>query len=298
MAKRLRVQRPATSWPPWPNSKNAILATAAPDILAQAFVEITSGWATAWGTRLNAAMGDIWDVEHASAIRVGPRKLSKQARSAATRAEKAAARYVASDATAVAKRARTIAVRKAKEAEAIVKKMAKVVPKARAIPKRIDGLTVEQWTAASGSRARKMAEQTMRRSAVGNRSIEATARATRMVAGRHMRRAVTAISRMAATHATAHAHADVWKKSGARVVTWVSLLDGRTSPICRALSGRQWKPGAEDMRVPPAHPGCRSMLMPIYGGGAPPVDYEKWLRQQPLERQNDILGPSRGRLCP
>ena len=37
---------------------------------------------------------------------------------------------------------------------------------------------------------------------------------------------------------------------------WVSTLDGRTSPFCRATDGKIFKPGEGPQ--PPAHPGCRS----------------------------------------
>jgi SPP1 gp7 family putative phage head morphogenesis protein len=43
---------------------------------------------------------------------------------------------------------------------------------------------------------------------------------------------------------------------------WVSTLDGRTSPQCRALDGKEWRAGEHHPR-PPQHPNCRSILVPI-----------------------------------
>lgn len=43
---------------------------------------------------------------------------------------------------------------------------------------------------------------------------------------------------------------------------WVSTLDGRTSPQCRALDGKEWRASEHHPR-PPQHPNCRSILVPI-----------------------------------
>jgi len=42
---------------------------------------------------------------------------------------------------------------------------------------------------------------------------------------------------------------------------WVATLDSRTSDICRGLDGKKFKIGKG--RLPPAHPNCRSTIIPV-----------------------------------
>jgi len=65
-------------------------------------------------------------------------------------------------------------------------------------------------------------------------------------------------------------------------VRWVSILDSRTSTICRGLSGQTWKI-TEDHPRPPAHPSCRSTLTYLLSGQPLPDDpsYNDWLKRQP-----------------
>jgi hypothetical protein len=100
---------------------------------------------------------------------------------------------------------------------------------------------------------------------------------------------------------------------------WVSILDSKTSQICRSLSGRLFRFGQGP--VPPAHPNCRSNIVaellgrwlkrdakgrfakddrtqPAEGGAPVPVrtTYYEWLKTQPAEFQDDVLGVTRGAL--
>jgi len=58
-------------------------------------------------------------------------------------------------------------------------------------------------------------------------------------------------------------NSDVVKK-----IKYSATLDGRTSPICRALDGRTWLNPEEagEVRTPPSHYNCRSTLVPIVEG--------------------------------
>jgi len=75
-----------------------------------------------------------------------------------------------------------------------------------------------------------------------------------------------------------------------------SVIDSRTSDICRPLDGTVWKRGDPKMPTPPLHPSCRSALVPIVDlPGLPPdpsprTSYDAWLREQPPNVQNAILG--------
>jgi len=119
-------------------------------------------------------------------------------------------------------------------------------------------------------------------------------------------------------------------------VQWQSVLDARTSEICIALSGQSWDmegnplPGTEQPfpGPPPAHPNCRSTLIPIVKSigdllGDPSVDeevnaevnkipkatqasmdgqvagtlsYEDWLRTKPVGFQQEVLGAGKYKL--
>lgn len=99
-------------------------------------------------------------------------------------------------------------------------------------------------------------------------------------------------------------------------VRWVSTLDSRTTPICRALDGKVFP--VDFGPRPPAHWGCRSTVVPVVKSWkelginlkeAPPgtrasmdgqvpsdINYGEWLKGQGDSVQNQILGPSRAKL--
>lgn len=45
-------------------------------------------------------------------------------------------------------------------------------------------------------------------------------------------------------------------------VEWLSTLDGRTCPVCAGLDRKRWKPDKMHP-VPPSHPSCRCVLIPV-----------------------------------
>lgn len=100
---------------------------------------------------------------------------------------------------------------------------------------------------------------------------------------------------------------------------WISTLDTRTSPICRGRDGRVFKVGSGIL--PPAHFRCRSSTIPVVkayeslpfprrrldklapgrrasfnGTAAAVTNYDNWLRQQPNEVQNELLGEARAEI--
>jgi hypothetical protein len=112
-----------------------------------------------------------------------------------------------------------------------------------------------------------------------------------------------------------------------KAVQWVSTLDTRTSEICRLRDGLQY---TTDTHKPIGHkvpwlggPGrahwqCRSSSVPVLKSwrelgidmdeltpstrasmdGQVPAEqtYTEWLRKQSAARQDEVLGPSRGKL--
>lgn len=112
-------------------------------------------------------------------------------------------------------------------------------------------------------------------------------------------------------------------------IQWLSTLDLRTSPICRALDGLAWTleyvPIGHSMPYPgsTAHPNCRSTQIPLLrsfeelagknkklaakldasmssgtrasmdGQVASDIRYDDWLKSQDADRAREILGPTR-----
>jgi len=102
---------------------------------------------------------------------------------------------------------------------------------------------------------------------------------------------VNAISRTVTTGVSNAAQDSVIKKNeGFDRVLWVSILDSRTSAICRGLSGQTWKID-EPYPTPPAHSNCRSTLTYLLTDDPMPEDpsYNDWIRKQPEEFQRDVL---------
>ena len=114
-----------------------------------------------------------------------------------------------------------------------------------------------------------------------------------------------------------------------KALRWVSTLDNRTSPMCRVRDGLQYTATSPHKPVGGHHvpwgdgPGrlhlnCRSVSVPVLKSwrelgidadelpastrasmdGAVPADltYSQWLARQSPERQDEILGPERGKL--
>lgn len=122
-----------------------------------------------------------------------------------------------------------------------------------------------------------------------------------------------AIVRTAVQHVASVARFETWKKNS-NVVTgyrWVSTLDGRTSTMCRSLDGQVFKLGKGP--APPIHINCRSTTVaeldsrfsflkkgrqraskdgPVDGGET----YYTWLKGQSAGFQDEVLGPTRGKL--
>jgi len=94
---------------------------------------------------------------------------------------------------------------------------------------------------------------------------------------------------------------------------WVSTLDARTTPQCQSLDSREFEIGKGPL--PPLHPNCRSSTVPVINNkyirdtlrqGATRVSadgpvpahmsYYEWLKTQPVDFQNEAIGPVRAQL--
>lgn len=112
-----------------------------------------------------------------------------------------------------------------------------------------------------------------------------------------------------------------------KAVQWLSTLDARTTPFCQARDGLRYTPGTHrpiGHSLPwgggpgRAHWGCRSHQVPItkswselgidmdeidagtrasMDGQVPAeTNYREWLQKQSAARQDQVLGPTRGKL--
>jgi len=73
---------------------------------------------------------------------------------------------------------------------------------------------------------------------------------------------------------------------------WVSILDDRTTKICRRLDGQHWRYGQGPL--PPAHVGCRSSIKPWEGTPSPDESFGAWATRQSAAFRNDAFDASPG----
>jgi SPP1 gp7 family putative phage head morphogenesis protein len=126
-------------------------------------------------------------------------------------------------------------------------------------------------------------------------------------------RQTEALVRTAVQHVSSVSRQIVYEANSdlVKAYQWTSVLDSRTTAICQGLDGRTYKIG--EGPVPPAHINCRSTTVPVLderfkflkegatqssATGPVPADqnYFDWLKNQPAAFQDNVLGPTRGRL--
>jgi SPP1 gp7 family putative phage head morphogenesis protein len=119
--------------------------------------------------------------------------------------------------------------------------------------------------------------------------------------------------RTAVQHVNSVARQAFWESNSGLVTgyRWLSVLDRRTSRECASLDGREFK--FNEGPLPPVHPNCRSTTVAVLSkefdifdegatraaqGGPVPADmsYYEWLKTQPADFQDSVLGPTRGLL--
>lgn len=132
------------------------------------------------------------------------------------------------------------------------------------------------------------------------------------------RRSATTVVRTALNHTANAARNETYRQNADLIkgVKWVSTLDGRTSAVCRARDGQVYD--LDKGPRPPAHPNCRSTTTPVLkswkelgislrdapegtraslNGQVPAAEtYQSWLEKQDKAFQDEVLGPTRGKL--
>ena len=191
---------------------------------------------------------------------------------------------------------------------------------AAAVARPFEGRLLKEWYQGLPDGAFRRIRDTIRMGYVEGKTTDQIVqdiRGTRDRAGviEQSKRGAEAAVRTALAHTANVAKEEVYKKNRSKIkgVEWVSTLDGRTSAICRGFDGKVF-PVDEGPR-PPAHVNCRSTTIPLiksarnFGGKlkggtrasmngqvSAELNYDQWLRRQPIEFQNDVLGRKKAEL--
>lgn len=73
-----------------------------------------------------------------------------------------------------------------------------------------------------------------------------------------------------------------------QTLTFIAVLDNRTSRICRSLHGKTYPANSSTLPVPPLHPRCRSRLVPFVSPTQVQT-YREWLERMQAAGQVDLL---------
>ncbi|WGM23763.1 minor capsid protein [Acinetobacter pittii] len=97
------------------------------------------------------------------------------------------------------------------------------------------------------------------------------------------------------SHVANQAYLDTFNKIGFEYVRFVSVLDGRTTKLCASLDGSVWEVNDPAKRVPPLHPNCRSILVPVEKDGQlvgerPFVMDERRVKDIPKDERGQLIG--------
>uniref|UniRef100_UPI00124F87B7 minor capsid protein n=1 Tax=Acinetobacter oleivorans TaxID=1148157 RepID=UPI00124F87B7 len=97
------------------------------------------------------------------------------------------------------------------------------------------------------------------------------------------------------SHVANQAYLNSFNQIGFEYVKLVATLDGRTSKLCASLDGTVWEINDPAKRVPPLHPNCRSILVPVEKDGRlvgerPFVMDERKVKDIPKEERSQLIG--------
>ncbi|WP_337077794.1 minor capsid protein [Acinetobacter pittii] len=97
------------------------------------------------------------------------------------------------------------------------------------------------------------------------------------------------------SHVANQTYLSSFNQIGFEYVKLVATLDGRTSKLCASLDGSVWKIDDPVKRVPPLHPHCRSILVPVEKDGLlvgerPFVMDERKVKDIPKEERSQLIG--------
>lgn len=159
------------------------------------------------------------------------------------------------------------------------------------------GKLLRDWLSEAEEGAARRVRDAIRIGFVEGESIQAIKRRVRQIMPMSQRGA-EAMVRTAINHTAQSTRAAIFDANADIIAgeVWNAVLDQRTSAVCRGRDGTTYQLGKGPR--PPAHINCRSYMSPSLKGFPPPprTDYGEWLKRQPVERQNEILGPTKAKL--
>ena len=183
--------------------------------------------------------------------------------------------------------------------------------------KKVQRLTISEMVETLGSKP-KTIENRIRAGIIEGKSVDQMVRDIMRIADQVNKRDARTIVRTAFNLASSQARQAVTNQnidviSGEK---WVSTLDGRTSLVCQGLDGKTFAVG--EGRYPPAHFSCRSLRIPLVdqryaipgikgkrsardeSGAVSQISgettYNSWLKRQPADFQDEVLGVERAKL--
>lgn len=169
--------------------------------------------------------------------------------------------------------------------------------KAAVMSRPMAGKYLRDWAAKLDADDRDRAAQQIRMGYLQGESVPQMVRRVR-TAAKTTERAAEALVRTSMTHINGRAVAENAKANPHLFerYQWISVLDNRTSAICRSLAGRTYQHG--NGPLPPQHVNCRSTIYSLVRGVAPSDDlgFKDWLKRQSAADQRDVLGPARYKL--
>ncbi len=182
-----------------------------------------------------------------------------------------------------------------------------------------EGLLLRDWYQGLEDGAFRRIKQNIMQGYVEGQTTDQIVRNIRDVSEGRTRRAAETAVRTALAHTSNIARNESYRRNKRviKAIEWVATLDNRTTAICRARDGKVY-PYNKGPR-PPAHAGCRSTTIPVLkslrqlgikadevpnkstrasmnGQVSDELNYDGWLRKQPVEFQDDVLGVQKGRL--
>lgn len=204
-----------------------------------------------------------------------------------------------------------------------------VVPSARAVAAiskstAFAGLTMEQWFDTLSQSTQRNVMAAVNRGIVEG---ETTDQIVRRVVGtkklaytdgvfQTTRRQAETITRTTINHVSNQARIELFKENSDIIagLKWLATLDSRTSITCASLDGKVFD--IDKGPRPPAHPNCRSTMSPVLkdwqelglkdigvgqrasiNGQVPgDVTFGPWLKKQPLDVQEQVLGVAKAKL--
>ncbi len=97
------------------------------------------------------------------------------------------------------------------------------------------------------------------------------------------------------SHVANQAYHESFVQLGFKYERFIATLDGRTSKLCASLDGSVWEINDPARRVPPLHPNCRSILVPVDKDGQlvgerPFVMDERRVKDIPKDEREQLIG--------